>query len=267
MAEREPIGKKLRFEIFKRDSFTCRYCGKKAPDVVLEIDHIMPVAKGGDNSILNLVTSCYDCNHGKGARELSDDSVIVKQRDQLDALQKRREQIDMMIEWQKGISDIDQYELDKVFEVLNQWLSPDMEFNVATIELIRKLIKKQSFQSVVEAIEIGRNQYLEYKNDSGFPSPQSLSILIDKLPGICKSQKLYKDNPELAVLYHAKNLICKRFYVSKWQASKVFDLIKNAYDTGEKPDNLLEWAKNASGMSVFQRELNKAIERNIANGK
>lgn len=67
---RKPISKKLRFEVFKRDSFICQYCGKSAPSVVLEVDHIEPVSKGGTNDILNLVTSCFDCNNGR--RRLSD---------------------------------------------------------------------------------------------------------------------------------------------------------------------------------------------------
>lgn len=46
MAERKTISKKTRFEVFKRDSFTCQYCGRTAPDVILEIDHINPVNNG-----------------------------------------------------------------------------------------------------------------------------------------------------------------------------------------------------------------------------
>ena len=59
MAEtkRRKLSKKIRFEVFKRDNFTCQYCGRKAPDVVLEVDHIIPVAKGGKNNIMNLITS------------------------------------------------------------------------------------------------------------------------------------------------------------------------------------------------------------------
>ena len=53
MAERKPLSKKIRFEVFKRDSFTCQYCGKSALDVVLELDHIKPVAKGGSNAKQN----------------------------------------------------------------------------------------------------------------------------------------------------------------------------------------------------------------------
>lgn len=49
MAQRTSIKKKIRFEVFKRDKFTCQYCGRKAPDIVLEVDHIHPVAEGGAN--------------------------------------------------------------------------------------------------------------------------------------------------------------------------------------------------------------------------
>ena len=67
MAERKALSKKLRFEVFKRDKFTCQYCGRMAPDVILEVDHINPVAEGGNNNFNNLVTACQDCNRGKGA--------------------------------------------------------------------------------------------------------------------------------------------------------------------------------------------------------
>lgn len=65
------ISKKLRFEVFKRDSFTCQYCGNNPPKVVLEVDHVWPLSKGGSDDIHNLVTSCFDCNRGKSATELN----------------------------------------------------------------------------------------------------------------------------------------------------------------------------------------------------
>lgn len=68
--QRKSLGKTLRFEVFKRDAFTCQYCGQKPPDVVLQVDHINPVALGGDNDISNLVTACEACNQGKKARRL-----------------------------------------------------------------------------------------------------------------------------------------------------------------------------------------------------
>ena len=65
--ERKPLSKKMRFDVFKRDSFTCQYCGSNPPAVVLEVDHIHPVSKGGRNLADNLITACFDCNRGKSA--------------------------------------------------------------------------------------------------------------------------------------------------------------------------------------------------------
>lgn len=58
---------KLRFEVFKRDNFTCRYCGRNPSDhgVSLHCDHIYPKAKGGAWVLENLVTACMECNLGK----------------------------------------------------------------------------------------------------------------------------------------------------------------------------------------------------------
>ncbi len=73
--KRAAISAKLRFEILKRDSNTCVYCGRKSPDVVLHVDHVVPVARGGTNTLSNLVTACEDCNRGKGATALDDESM------------------------------------------------------------------------------------------------------------------------------------------------------------------------------------------------
>ena len=69
--KRSHISKRARFEIFKRDGFMCRYCGRSAPGVVLHVDHVKPLAKGGEDREENMITSCEDCNFGKGAWELA----------------------------------------------------------------------------------------------------------------------------------------------------------------------------------------------------
>lgn len=54
-----------RYEILKRDNFTCRYCGRKAPEVELQVDHYFPRSLGGLDKEWNLVASCRACNIGK----------------------------------------------------------------------------------------------------------------------------------------------------------------------------------------------------------
>lgn len=61
------VSKRLRFEVFRRDGFACRYCGATASTTTLTIDHVVPVALGGTDDPVNLVTACKDCNAGKSS--------------------------------------------------------------------------------------------------------------------------------------------------------------------------------------------------------
>lgn len=62
---RATLSPKIRWEVFSSDSFTCQYCGRKPPEVALEIDHKISVAEGGSDNRENLITACADCNRGK----------------------------------------------------------------------------------------------------------------------------------------------------------------------------------------------------------
>jgi len=70
--KRKGLSKRKRFEVFKRDGFTCVYCGRKPPQVMLQADHVLAVAAGGGDETHNLVTSCSECNLGKSDRPLTD---------------------------------------------------------------------------------------------------------------------------------------------------------------------------------------------------
>ena len=62
--ERGKVTNKLRFEVYDRDRQRCCQCGKKSNK--LEIDHIIPIAKGGKSTLDNLQTLCHECNIKKG---------------------------------------------------------------------------------------------------------------------------------------------------------------------------------------------------------
>ena len=69
--KRKSISASLRFDVFKRDKYTCQICGRSKKDgAVLHVDHIRPVARGGTNDKANLQTLCAECNLGKGTKSL-----------------------------------------------------------------------------------------------------------------------------------------------------------------------------------------------------
>lgn len=67
------VSKRTRFEVLRRDNYTCRYC--RSTENALTIDHVTPVALGGTDDPSNLVTACRDCNSGKSSS--SPDAALV----------------------------------------------------------------------------------------------------------------------------------------------------------------------------------------------
>ncbi|MFQ3271058.1 MAG: 5-methylcytosine-specific restriction endonuclease McrA [Lentimonas sp.] len=57
-----------RDNLFERDHYRCQYCGHNFPDHKLNMDHVIPRAKGGRTSWENIVTSCIPCNTRKANR-------------------------------------------------------------------------------------------------------------------------------------------------------------------------------------------------------
>lgn len=70
------VTKRLRYEVMRRDNHACRYCGAKAPEAKLTIDHVIPQALGGPDEPANLVAACEDCNSGKTSTPA--DSPVVR---------------------------------------------------------------------------------------------------------------------------------------------------------------------------------------------
>ena len=70
-AQRNAMTADLREAVKQRDNYTCQMCGNsvyKEPNLLLEVDHIIPISKGGKTEAGNLQTLCWRCNRKKGNR-------------------------------------------------------------------------------------------------------------------------------------------------------------------------------------------------------
>lgn len=180
MGKREPIAKSVRFEVFKRDKFTCQYCGESAPNVILEIDHITPVSKGGTNDIMNLITSCRDCNRGKRNRKLDDGTAVMVQKKQLDMIQERREQLEMMVQWRQSLDE----EIEIETDAIDAYYRNNTRWGVSEQGRlkIRRLIREFGFNEVYTACEIAVEKY--YKG-----TEISWQDAFKKMGGICNNRR------------------------------------------------------------------------------
>lgn len=176
MQKRKSISKKTRFEVFKRDSFTCQYCGAKAPDAILEIDHLNPVKHGGDNDLLNLITSCFVCNRGKSDRKLSDNSVVEKQRVQIEELNLRRQQLEMILDWRNELQKNKNYEIDKARSYWNQKF---INYEIKHPEIyFGKFLKTYGLIEVLDCIDISYRQYFKGDKDTAVYSLEMLGGIL-----------------------------------------------------------------------------------------
>ena len=254
--KRKSLSKTVRFEVFKRDGFQCQYCGQKAPDVVLETDHIKPVSKGGENEIINLITSCRDCNAGKGARELHDRSVVEKQRHQLEELNERRLQLEMLLEWREELAKIEEQRLQAVVDAV---IKRDSHYslNETGLRKIRKWLKRYPLEEILDALDVSFNQYLEWDNDN-ISTVESWNKAFDFIPRIINVKRRSKDKPYLSELFYIRGILRNRLnYVNEHECMR---LLEHAVRAGASIESLREFAKSCRSWTAFREEIQDFLD-------
>ena len=176
MTKRKSVSKKLRFEIFKRDSFTCQYCGNTPPKIVLELDHITPVCEGGDNSEDNLITACFDCNRGKAGNKLDCAPDAISRK--IEIKKEKEAQIkeyERLLRKEKRDFEKKMEKIKSIFNV-NTNFTPTKEFDRTLAHFLRNLTEYE----VNEAMNISLSKFDNAFNDI-YLSEQALRYFC----GIC----------------------------------------------------------------------------------
>jgi hypothetical protein len=240
-SKRKKISKKTRFEVFKRDLFTCKYCGKKAPDCVLEVDHIKPVAKGGSNDMLNLITACADCNRGKGKTLLDDSQELDKQHEELKLLQKQREQLEMLLEWRDELNSLDNQKADIVIKEFE-------EVHCTTLtdsgkKSVKGWIKRFEVEDLIKAID----KSINYKDPNK---------AFEKIPAIVRN---LKNNNECSYrLGYAKGILRNRIgYINEKMLHAKFYPFSKDMDSIEK---FIEVCKKIDSWSELKEFLEVSLD-------
>lgn len=157
---RESISKKKRFEILKRDNFQCQYCGAKSPDVTLEIDHIEPVAKGGTNEDINLVTACFKCNRGKTSIPLDDLTQANIESNQLKILEEHMNQIKENLKWKKQVVKFYNELESEAIGYFRSMFTENWVISDKDRIKIRKLIREHDYDIVIRSMQKSVETYI-----------------------------------------------------------------------------------------------------------
>ena len=241
---RKTLSNKIRFEVFKRDSFTCQYCGRKAPDVVLNVDHITPVAEGGTNDLLNLITSCFECNNGKRDIPLDKQKELDKQRESLEMLEERRKQIDMLYKWKTELASLKDYALQKAIDYLHE------QYGIGLTECgeknLKKWIKEFGLDEVLEVIQISFEQYEDQEKAFNY------------IPRICNVRQEQKTHPEYKDIYYLSKILAANcayynkqrmiLYLKAHYEEEDFDMLKVTFSDARNWTQVCDWLENYYGV-------------------
>lgn len=164
MAKRKGLSKRIRFEVFKRDGFTCQYCGRTPPVVLLQVDHITAVANGGDDDPINLITSCADCNAGKSNIPLS--SIPKPLAEEIRHRKEMSEQVEAYNAMLMEIRDIrDSYVADLASHWYDQIFPTEAgkwTFGQQRLASIRRFMTSLPAAKIYEAMDIALSKYPVY---------------------------------------------------------------------------------------------------------
>jgi hypothetical protein len=139
------VSKRLRFEILRRDNHTCRYCGGVAPDVILTVDHVIPVSLGGSDEPTNLVAACKDCNAGKTSSNPDAPLVDTVADDALRWAAAMRQAADELAAADAAIEDI----LDAVAEAWKPYYKP-ADWAGSVVTFVKAGLSQDDLLAIVE---------------------------------------------------------------------------------------------------------------------
>ena len=247
---RKAISKRIRFEVFKRDSFTCQYCGAQAPDVVLHVDHINPVAGGGTNDILNLVTSCADCNAGKGARKLDDNSIIAKQKEQLNELNQRREQLEMMLSWRKAVADIDEKQIDAFNDEF--CAATGCSLNEYGRTKVRTWLKRHSLKDLLDGLDAAIGTYYKAGDTDPEENNRLAGEAFNMTVRVLSARDRYADKPYMKDLFYIRGIIRNRCYCND---QKCIKLLEEAFQAGIHIEDMKQLALTTKSWTTWHRTM------------
>lgn len=248
------IGQRLRFEVFKRDKFTCQYCGQQAPDVILNCDHVRPLADGGETDLLNLITSCRACNGGKGAVPLGDATALNRQRSTLADLEERRQQIEMMLQWRDALRASERSVIDQICDRIQEIgiLRPNENGQNDLAKWLRRFTVAELLVGIDRAFEthlrfISATEVLGESWDKAFRS----------IPGFASIARQETAKPYIGRLLYIQGIIRKRTGARRYNC---IDYLEHVHLCGGDLDRMENHAKAITSIDEFESAFDGWLE-------
>lgn len=209
----------LRHKIRERDNFTCQHCGKKAPNVEIQIDHKIPVTKGGTDDEINLQILCVDCNLEKG------DKILPRYKYLIPMLSNQSGFTSELIEIENNNENevktpVKNVEVQVIINYIYEKINHKIELNSAQIKHVIDLCYEFSENEIKYGIDTAAEEYLIIEN--GEYTIESINNFFSKIKGII----VFTNKPVLRNIAYLKG-VCKRRFKMDWKELEGVTLLNN----------------------------------------
>jgi hypothetical protein len=126
----------------------------------------------------------------------------------MDELQERREQLELIMQWQESLRDLD---LEAVQRLARYWEehTPGWSVNDNGKRNIKKWLQQFSAAGICKAMDAAATSYLKF-NEAGKVTEDSWSVAFDKIFGICRVNRASETDPEIKQLYYIRGILRRR---------------------------------------------------------
>jgi hypothetical protein len=176
-----PEYKRIKYEVFEKDSFKCQFCGKGVPLVTLQLIRIQDTQQNDewlDTAFLS--TSCKICEKKKSG---VDEKILNNGYLSIDELEERLQQLKMLINWRRGMLNIRKQQLANLVSYWEKKL-PGFSVDNDQKKFMATYISKYSSDEIKSAMDMAVDKFIKYSDD-GILDKNSIRTAFAKIPDIC----------------------------------------------------------------------------------
>ncbi|HEY7328724.1 MAG TPA: hypothetical protein VH592_13860 [Gemmataceae bacterium] len=179
---------------------------------------------------------------------------MAKQRDLLEELNERREQLEMMIQWKEELSKLKDDVIDRLSQHWSK-LVPGYSLNENGLKTLKKLTKQFDLHEILDAMQTAVDQYVTFQQ--GKPEQQSVERAWGKVSGICRTRRDEETKPYIRELYYIRGILRNRVHVNE---NYVMELLEEAVRVGTDVESLKTLAKRTRNWTEFREDVESLIQ-------
>ncbi|MEJ2545405.1 MAG: hypothetical protein P8Y99_15155 [Calditrichaceae bacterium] len=251
----DPEYKRIKFEIFEKDSFRCQFCGAGAPIAALRLRRIQEAEK--QDEWLNtafLSTSCTTCEKkraGVNAKDLADGFISI------DELEERLQQLKMLINWRKGMLRIRKQQLENLVTYWEKKV-PGFQISNEQKKHLLSYMTKYAGEEIRDAMNMAADKFINYNADGSFDT-DSINQAFSKIQEICLQKTKIAANNETDGLHNIHQQL-KNNINGFFDPHRAAQWLTYARSWEVKIEELAEMAQKVNNWTEFAVNIDKMVE-------